>query len=283
MTIHERILAHSIRTGDSISKSSKAFGKGKNFIHQSIMNASTSAQRMFRLRERLVGLPLPYKGGDPKNVLIIGDTHFPFMREGYLLHCREVQERYNCGTVVHIGDVIDNHYSSFHTSDPDGYSAGEELTRVKDDCFIANKMFPEVKVCRGNHDLIPWRKAMEAKLSRDWLHDINDVLGLDGWEWADEWVINNIRYIHGTGTSGEFAAYDKALNRRISTVQGHIHSAANIRYSASHKDIIFGMQVGCGVDEESWAFAYNKGSKKKWIISCGVVIDDKAIIIPMEL
>jgi hypothetical protein len=31
-----------------------------------------------------------------------------------------------------IGDIIDNHYSSYHESDPDGYSAGEELDRAID-------------------------------------------------------------------------------------------------------------------------------------------------------
>jgi hypothetical protein len=48
-----------------------------------------------------------------------------------LKFCREQQETY-IGTVIFIGDIIDNHYSSYHESDPDGYSAGEELDRAID-------------------------------------------------------------------------------------------------------------------------------------------------------
>ncbi len=60
-------------------------------------------------------------------VLVIGDLHEPFCLDGYLGHCIRTYENYNCNRVVFIGDVIDNHYSSYHESDPDGYGAGEEL------------------------------------------------------------------------------------------------------------------------------------------------------------
>jgi hypothetical protein len=41
-------------------------------------------------------------------------------------------ETYDCVLLFFIGDIIDNHYSSYHESDPDGYSAGEELDRAID-------------------------------------------------------------------------------------------------------------------------------------------------------
>ena len=59
-------------------------------------------------------LPKPFTTGDINNVLVIGDLHEPFCLENYLEFCRIQQEKYNCGTVVFIGDVIDNHYSSYH-------------------------------------------------------------------------------------------------------------------------------------------------------------------------
>jgi hypothetical protein len=52
------------------------------------------------------------------NVLVIGDTHYPFQREGYLEHLLKCRTDYNCGTIVHIGDVIDNAYSSFNETNP---------------------------------------------------------------------------------------------------------------------------------------------------------------------
>ena len=59
-------------------------------------------------------LSKPYLKGNPNNVLVIGDTHELFSLEGYLEFCREKQEEYNCGEVVFIGDIVDNHFYSFH-------------------------------------------------------------------------------------------------------------------------------------------------------------------------
>ena len=40
-------------------------------------------------------------------VLVIGDTHCPAMKEGYVDFLKDVQETWDCDTVVHIGDVVD--------------------------------------------------------------------------------------------------------------------------------------------------------------------------------
>src|SRR5690554_1910202 len=62
-----------------------------------------------------------------KRVLVIGDLHEPFCLNGYLSHCKKIQEKYNCNEVVFIGDVVDNHYSSYHETDADGLGGGDEL------------------------------------------------------------------------------------------------------------------------------------------------------------
>ena len=69
---------------------------------------------------------------DSRRVLVVGDLHAPFIRQGYLEHCQQIFEEYNCNEVVFIGDLIDNHYSSYHEQDPDGYGAGEFLDPVAD-------------------------------------------------------------------------------------------------------------------------------------------------------
>src|SRR5689334_7460362 len=58
-------------------------------------------------------LPKPYLNGNPDNILVIGDTHFPFCKSGYLSFVREQQERFDCGRIVHIGDECDNAAMSF--------------------------------------------------------------------------------------------------------------------------------------------------------------------------
>jgi len=52
-------------------------------------------------------------------VLAIGDLHEPFCLDKYLRFCKNVDRKYRCNKVVFIGDVIDNHYSSYHETDPD--------------------------------------------------------------------------------------------------------------------------------------------------------------------
>lgn len=221
----------------------------------------------------------PYLGGDPNVVLIIGDIHEPFCREGYLEHCREYQEALGAGTVVFIGDILDSHYSSFHPSDPDGYGAGEELDRAMDKIAEWYRVFPVAKVCLGNHDQIIQRKAFASGVSKRWVRGLGEVLQTPNWEYDIEFVINNVLYTHTLGAN----LINAAINRRQSVVAGHIHTKATIEYNVNKQDRIFAMQVGCGIDDSSYAFAYAKLNVKKSIISCGAVVNDIPMLIPMQL
>ena len=53
-------------------------------------------------------------------VLVIGDLHEPFCLDRYLDFCKEQYKIHNCNRVVFIGDIIDNHYSSYHETDAEG-------------------------------------------------------------------------------------------------------------------------------------------------------------------
>lgn len=218
------------------------------------------------------------------NVLVIGDLHAPFTRAGYLEHCIAVQENYGCDTIVLIGDVIDNHYSSFHEQDPDGYAAGEELNRAIDSLKPWHEAFPEAKVCIGNHDAIIARKAFSSGVSNRWIRDYDEVLNTPGWDFRQQHVIDDVVYVHGTGCSG------KGITKRVrewqtSIVQGHIHTEAFVDWYCNKDKRMFAMQVGCGVDDRSYAMAYAKNFTKKYIVSCGVVLNNGTlpIVVPMEI
>ena len=60
---------------------------------------------------------------DERRILVIGDLHAPFTHQQYLQHCIDTFRRYNCNQVVFIGDIIDNHYASYHESDPEWAAA----------------------------------------------------------------------------------------------------------------------------------------------------------------
>jgi hypothetical protein len=219
--------------------------------------------------KRSVGRPK-----DTNNRLVIGDLHLPFVRKGYLEFVQGVQEEFKCKHVTLIGDVIDNHYSSYHEQDPDGYSAGEELDRAVDMCQEWYKAFPKAEVCLGNHDAIIQRKAYSSGLSSKWIKGYSDVLRTPGWKWDIEFIHDGVLYTHGTGTSGQMAAYNRALHRRLSTWQGHLHTEAYVRHGVSNNDKFFGAQTGCGVDDTAYAMAYGRNFMKKSIIACGVTTNN---------
>lgn len=246
---------------------------------------SKARKELSKLQEKFTSLA-PFLTGDPWNVLVIGDTHKPFERKGYLEHCREMQERFNCGTVVHIGDEVDNCAMSFHDSDPDGFGAGFEYEKAKRQMQEWYEVFPNVKVCIGNHTAIPFRKAFSGGIPKAMLKSYRDIWEAPmGWEWALEWELFDVLYTHGTNTSGTKAAINKAIKMGMSTVQGHIHTEAGVLYHVTRKARIFGMQVGCGINDKEYAFNYAKENVAKSVISCGVVLDrgKLPIVLPMDL
>lgn len=230
--------------------------------------------------KQLKKLPKPYTDGDPNNVLVIGDLHEPFCLDGYLDFCREKQEQFNCGTVVFIGDIIDNHYSSYHENESDTYGPNEEFDRAKQKVLNWYEVFPKATVCIGNHDRIVARKAKTAGISERWLKSYADVLETPNWKFVMEVVINDVCYNHGEG--GE--ASSRMSKELLSQVQGHLHAKFYIQYGVGAKHKVFGMQVGCGIDRHSFAFSYGKNGPKP-VIGCGVVLEKGTlpILLPMDL
>lgn len=203
----------------------------------------------------------------PNNILIIGDIHCPFEIDGYLEFCKEQYKHFNCNKVIFIGDIIDNHFASFHTSDPDGYGAGQELERAVDKLSKWYEAFPVADVIIGNHDRLIMRKAFESGIPQIWIKDYKDVLNVPHWNFQHEVEYDNVTYVHGEGST----ARTKAKNDSKSVVQGHRHSEG---YCEWINNKTFAMQVGCGINDQQYAFAYAKAGKKS-IISCGVVLDGR--------
>lgn len=233
----------------------------------------------FKFQDEQIDSPEPYVGGNPKNVLVIGDPHEPFCKDGYLEFCREMQEKYDCGTVIHIGDAVDNHAVSYHEKDVDGMSAGQEFNLAKQKMKRWYHTFPEVRVCIGNHDALPFRKIFSAGLPKEWLKSYEELLEAPKtWKWDFVHQHEGVIYQHGTGLSGEMASINAARENRQSTVIGHLHTVCNTRFLASYKDVIFGCSVGCGIDHSKYAFAYGRENTRKPVLSCCVVLEGKTPI-----
>lgn len=216
---------------------------------------------------------------DEKRILVIGDLHEPFCLDAYLKHCKETYQNYNCTQVVFIGDVIDNHYSSYHDTDPDGLGGGDELSFAIKRLKRWHKAFPEAHITIGNHDRLIRRKAFSGGIPKQWIKEYAEVLEVPGWIFTDRVVIDGVQYIHGE--SGR--ASKKAKDDMMSTVQGHRHTEMFTEFVVGANFKIFGCAVGCGIDHESYAMAYGKNFKKPGI-GCAVIFGGEfAINVPMLL
>ena len=213
------------------------------------------------------------------NTLIIGDLHAPFIKEGYLEHCKNIYKKHKCNNVIFIGDIIDAHFSSFHVADPDGLGGGDELESAIEQLKPWYKSFPEATVILGNHDRIVTRKAKMANLPSKWVRDYNEVLETPNWKWTIQTEVDGVLYFHGEGGS----ARTMVKHYGQSVVQGHRHSEFYCEYYFGPKSSNFAMQVGCGVERDTYAMEYARAFKHQ-SIGCGVVVDGKAAYLePMPL
>lgn len=217
---------------------------------------------------------------------IIADTHIPFEIPNYLDFCLQIFKRCKCSIFVHIGDLVDNHAISYHEHDPDGKSPEDEMRETDKHLKKWFKAFPKLYLCRGNHDRMVDRKSKTVGLPNRVFKPYRDIWKLPkGWRDDFSFEIYNVIFEHGTGYSGDNAHLKAAYNNRQSTVIGHTHTNGAIGYLANEKDIIFGMNVGSGINRRTYAFEYGRDFRKKPIIGCGVVTDrgKYAQFFPMEL
>jgi hypothetical protein len=204
------------------------------------------------------------------NVLFVADLHAPHILSGYLEWCKDLQEKYNCGTVIFSGDIIDSGAWSYHEHNPDLPGVKDELYAAKEQLKKVFKLFPEAISLWGNHDLLISRKMKTAGLSQEFMKDFGQIIEAPKtWKFMHQYKKDNVLYKHGA--IGD--AFKAAVESRISTCQGHFHAKSFVQWSVSEKDAIFGLQVGGGFDRNKMAFDYAKPFHKKPIISCGLILD----------
>jgi len=182
---------------------------------------------------------------------IIGDTHCPVMLDGYVDFLKQTFRDWKVTRVVHIGDLVDWAALSFHGTDPDLPSVRHEFDMANKQIKQLVKAFPKVDLLLGNHDVLPYRRAV--------------AMGLGS---------NMLRSFHGDqGPQSINAARNQALANFRSTVIGHLHQCGSVSWAVNQDSRVFGMSVGCGVDHHTLAMAYGRAYRFKPFIGCGIVVD----------
>jgi hypothetical protein len=219
-----------------------------------------------------------------KRVLVISDMHIPFHHPDTFPFLRTLNLKYKFDKIICIGDEVDYHAISFHDSNPDLPSAGDELAQSKQHLKVLYKMFPKMDIVESNHGSLVYRKALASGLSKHFFRGYNDILGApEGWVWKFDIKINTplglVYFCHGkAGVAGRLAS-----QYGMSTVQGHYHEKAQIHYIGTPEKLMYDMHIGCLADDKSLALGYNKINPKRPIVSIGIIIDGIPQIVPMVL
>ena len=209
------------------------------------------------------------RSSEVNNILVIGDLHEPFCLDKYLDFCIDKYNEFNCTEVVFIGDVIDNHYSSYHETDADGMGGADELELAIKRIARWYNAFPEATVIIGNHDRMIFRKGQTSAIPRKWNKSYKEVLEVPGWNFVERYEKNDVQYIHGEGGT----ARTKCRADMMNTVQGHLHTQAYCEHYVGQNFRVYGCQIGSGINHESYAMAYCKYGKKP-AIGCAVVLNN---------
>lgn len=208
-------------------------------------------------------------------VLVIGDTHCPGMRKGYVDFLKGVADKYSINRVIHIGDLVDWASISFHEKSPNLSNATTEFKKAKKQVAQLTKAFPQADWLIGNHDSLTERQAIATGLPTQVLKDYADLWEVD---WTvhprfSKYMLDGVIYSHGdSGRGGQDASFKQAKDNFRSTVLGHFHSQAGVKWWANPESRVFGMSAGCGIDASKMQFEYGRKITSKPILGCGVVI-----------
>lgn len=224
-------------------------------------------------------------GKDNSRVLFISDLHAPYNHPKALNFLQDLKDKYAPTRIISLGDECDKHSLSYHDSDPDLMSAGDELKAAQKTIQALHEIFPEMDVIESNHGSLVWRKAKTHGIPRHYIRPYNEVLGVgDGWKWVYDLTLDlpngqKCYVCHGKTTDVTKLSQQMGM----CAVQGHYHEKFKIEYWANPTGLYWGMQSGCLVDDESYAFAYNNTNIKRPIIGTSLIIDSKPVLEAVEL
>lgn len=219
-----------------------------------------------------------------KSILVISDLHTPYEHPDTVAFLKAVKDKYKPDTIVCIGDEVDGHALSYHESNPDLPSAGDELLLAIAALKPIYKLFPRCTVIESNHGSLVLRRAMTGGLPRKAIKSYNDILDAPKtWKWVDDLILQTalgpVYFCHGKSTT----AGKMASQYGMSVVQGHFHEKSQIHYISTPERLMFDLHTGCLANDKSLALQYNKLNAKRPIVSIAVIVDGIPHIVPMVL
>ena len=220
-----------------------------------------------------------------QRILLISDLHVPYQHPDTVAFLAAIKKKYKPTRVISVGDEVDKHAMSFHDSDPDLSSAGDELEAAIEGLQPIYKLFPKMDLVDSNHGSMVYRKGKHHGIPRKYLRDYGDILDAPkGWKWSHELLINipggnQLLVVHGISKD----VMKVVAQRGVCVAQGHYHSEFRIGYLGNPNHLLFGINVGCSIDSKSLAFAYDKLNLARPVVGHGIILNGLPHLLPMVL
>lgn len=218
-----------------------------------------------------------------QRILTISDLHVPYHHRDALAFLAYLKAKYKPTRIICLGDMEDKHALSYHDSDPDLASAGDELAKALPVIAELHKLFPNMDILDSNHGSLVYRKAKTHGIPKHYIKPYNDVLGVgDGWKWHNDLVIKlpdggSCYFHHGKSTRGLILTQQMGM----SSVQGHYHNSFSVEYHGTPIALNWAMQTGCLIDYKSYAFSYANVNIKRAVIGTGLIINSQPVLVPL--
>lgn len=220
-----------------------------------------------------------------KRILCVSDQHAPYNHPDMLKFLKAIKKKYKPTLIINGGDEVDSHSLSFHDSDSDLPSAGDELVKAAKVLKQLEKLFPRMILLDSNHGSMALRKMKHHGIPMKFLQTPNQIYGVsEKWEWVNDLTLTlpngqPVYFCHGMTKNGIKLASQRGTN----VVQFHYHTEFRIDYIGNPSSLVWSLQSGCLIDRKSLAFAYDKLNLNRPIIGTSMIIDSKPVLIPMTL
>ena len=214
---------------------------------------------------------------------IISDVQEPYGAHRAIDFCKYVARHHNIPPQnwYNVGDETDSFWGSLYPKSPE---ALHTIKGERESCLIRMnewyQAFPQMRVAISNHGLRWARKAAAAEIPAEFLRSYEELIQAPKtWRWQYEWIVptkHPFKIIHGMEYSGANATRQMVFDYGMSVAHGHLHSNAQVVYirtGRGHGLNAWGMNVGCLIDTEAYAFDYDKKNRMKPCLGIGVVFN----------
>jgi predicted phosphodiesterase len=185
----------------------------------------------------------------------------------------DFNKKFKAEAVYSTGDFADQYTLSRFPKATNSENGRTEILRCIPQIKTIGKMFRNLKIMRGNHDMRINKRAQEAGIDGIWINDFMNIVGAPKtWEWIKQ---DYIRTGPGILLHGFLSNREKhALWFNDNVVHGHLHAKLGIEYFQRDRKKIWVMCVGAMADRNAMALQYGPLSKFS-TMTCGMGYSDE--------